>query len=170
MTDTMTATKTCKQCGEALPLTAFGTKQARCKQCINALRAGKATLFQATEHITRAQTNKQNEVATRILANLGETVTADIAMEIAMDDECPATDTQKFYVKGKFDRAVKDMSADEKLEYTLARAEAAQKSCTAGHLMVGDNVSKAYARRGALRCRDCVNAESRANKAKNRGA
>ena len=65
---------------------------------------------------------------------------------------------------------VKDMTADEKLEYTLARADDAQKSCSEGHLMVGDNVSKAYARRGALRCRDCVNAESRANKAKNRGA
>ena len=80
-------------------------------------------------------------------------------MAAAVED----TDTQKFHVKGKFDRAVKDMSADEKLEYTLARAEDAQKSCSEGHLMVGDNVSKAYARRGALRCRDCVNAESRAN-------
>ena len=152
MTDTMTATKTCKQCGEALPLTAFGTKQARCKQCINALRAGKTKLVDA--------------------ATVAATVEADIAMETAMDDECPATDTdtQKFHVKGKFDRAVKDTTADEKLEYTLARAEDAQKSCSEGHLMVGDNVSKAYARRGALRCRACVNAESRANKAKNRGA
>ena len=157
MTDTMTATKTCKQCGEALPLTAFGTKQARCKQCINALRAGKTKLVDAAP------------ATATTFGTLG-TVEADIAMEIAMDDECHATDTQKFHVRGKFDRAVKDMSADEKLEYTLARAEDAQKSCAEGHLMVGDNVSKAYARRGALRCRDCVNAESRANKAKNRGA
>ena len=160
MSDTMTATKTCKQCGEALPLTAFGTKQARCKQCINALRAGKAKLADVAP--------TPSEVRAELLA----TVEADIAMESAMDDESPApdTDTQKFHVKGKFDRAVKDMTADEKLEYTLARAEDAQKSCSEGHLMVGDNVSKAYARRGALRCRDCVNAESRANKAKNRGA
>ena len=157
MADTMTATKTCKQCGEALPLTAFGTKQARCKRCINALRAGKAKLSDAATAPAPAPA---------LLA----AVEADIAMEIAMGDECPTTGTQKFHVRGKFDRAVKDMSADEKLEYTLARAEAAQKSCTEGHLMVGDNVSKAYARRGALRCRDCVNAESRANKAKNRGA
>ena len=132
MTDTMTATKTCKQCGEALPLTAFGTKQARCKQCINNLRAGKTTLFDA-----------------QILSM----VTAPMAT-----------------VKDTLNTAVKDMSADEKLEYTLARAEDTQKSCAEGHLMVGDNVSKAYARRGALRCRDCVNAESRANKAKNRKA
>lgn len=145
MSGTMIATKTCKQCGEALPLTAFGTKQARCKQCINALRSGKAKLVDAAP-ATR-------EERTELLAP----VEAD-------------TDTQKFHVKGKFDRSVKDMTADEKLEYTLARAEDAQKSCSEGHLMVGDNVSKAYARRGALRCRDCVNAESRANKAKNRGA
>ena len=154
MTDTMTATKTCKQCGEALPLTAFGTKQARCKQCINALRAGKAKLSDAAP-----------APAPALLA----TVKADIAMEIAMDDECPSP-APMAPVKDTLNTAVKDMSADEKLEYTLARAEAAQKSCTEGHLMVGDNVSKAYARRGALRCRDCVNAESRANKAKNRGA
>ena len=150
MTDTMTATKTCKQCGEALPLTAFGTKQARCKQCINSLRAGKAKLSDA--------------------ATVEATVAADSAMEIAIDDECPTTDIPKLRVTYTRHTAVKDMSADEKLEYTLARAEDAQKSCTEGHLMVGDNVSKAYARRGALRCRDCVNAESRANKAKNRGA
>ena len=148
MSDNMTATKTCRQCGEALPLTAFGTKQARCKHCINALRAGKAKLADATP-VTR------------------EERPAPLAVAKA---DTPDTDTQKFHVKGKFDRAVKDMTADEKLEYTLARAEDAQKSCSEGHLMVGDNVSKAYARRGALRCRDCVNAESRANKAKNRGA
>ena len=155
MTDTMTATKTCKQCGEALPLTAFGTKQARCKQCINALRAGKAKLADAAPAPSPATV---------------ATVEADIAMEIAMDDECPTTDIPKLRVTYTRNTAVKDMTADEKLEYTLARAEDAQKSCADGHLMVGDNVSKAYARRGALRCRDCVNAESRANKAKNRGA
>ena len=158
MTDTMTATKTCKQCGEALPLTAFGTKQARCKQCINALRAGKAKLADATTAVP----NVQNTPFTQNMIDAG--VLTHVAA--AVED----TDTQKFHVKGKFDRAVKDMTADEKLEYTLARAEDAQKSCSEGHLMVGDNVSKAYARRGALRCRDCVNAESRANKAKNRGA
>ena len=150
MSDTMIATKTCKQCGKALPLTAFGTKQARCKQCINALRA------------TTAVPNVQNTPFTQNMIDAGVLANVDAAVE--------DTDTQKFHVKGKFDRAVKDMSADEKLEYTLARAAAAQKSCSEGHLMVGDNVSKAYARRGALRCRDCVNAESRANKAKNRGA
>ena len=158
MSDTLTATKTCKQCGKALPLTAFGTKQARCKQCINALRAGKAKLVDAAPTVH----NVQNTPFTQNMIDAG--VLTHVAA--AVED----TDTQKFHVKGKFDRAVKDMTADEKLEYTLARAEDAQKSCSEGRLMVGDNVSRAYARRGALRCRDCVNAESRANKAKNRGA
>ena len=107
MSNTMTATKTCKQCGEALPLTAFGTKQARCKQCINALRAGKAKLVDATTAVPNVPAAREERAE----------------LPAPVED----TDTQKFHVKGKFDRAVKDMSADEKLEYTLARAEDAQK-------------------------------------------
>ena len=65
MSDNMIATKTCKQCGKALPLTAFGTKQARCKQCINALRAGKAKLAGDTDRVTHYEASQALNAAMR---------------------------------------------------------------------------------------------------------
>ena len=156
------ATKTCKQCEQALPLTAFGTKQSRCKKCIADLRAGKATL-KVHPLADPAGPVKQNEETARVLSM----VTADVAMETAMDDECPAPKAKaKRSAKPATDKPIpmSKLSPEERLARVIARSEADPKVCDEHGPIVGDLLSIAYARRGNTSCRECVNAYSKAKK------
>lgn len=135
--------------------------------------------FFATEPKSTAhpkETIMTDDTTTTDVPSLEQMIANDIAMEESMDHElAPETQAElkkAYYAQGHgpkdeqgSTKKVKDMTPDERLEYTLNRAEHDRKHCDVHDVdIVGDMVSKAYAKRGNIRCKKCVNAESSAAK------
>ena len=144
---TTTDTKVCKHCQAELPLDAFGAKQSRCKSCISAARAQSAV--PAADEVDTAIDNEISETLTE-LAGLDA---LDTAIQTETEDEAPKPRRARR-------NARPTGTPDEIMVATYGKAADGHKVCeTHGPITeANENISRAYARRGAIVCRLCENA------------
>lgn len=150
---TTTDTKVCKHCQAELPLDAFGAKQARCKSCISAARAEAKAATPVTDEVdTAIDTAIDNEIS-ETLTELAGLDALDKAIQAETEDEAPKPRRARR-------NARPTGTPDEIMVATYGKAADGHKVCeTHGPITeANENISRAYARRGAIICRLCENA------------